>query len=105
MNLSHRQGPFIYSVNKGVQEKNDWDDWSKGRSEAGTTAGRDDCSKGRLMRRRTQNGRPFRVHDNIVKIEFAVINIISQSTSVLLFEQNCKYQYLQSVLLYTPNCL
>ena len=35
------------SVNKGVQEKKDWDDWSKGRSEAGTTAGRDDCSKGR----------------------------------------------------------
>ena len=35
------------SVNKGVQEKNDWDDWSKGRLEAGTTAGRDDCSKGR----------------------------------------------------------
>jgi hypothetical protein len=26
------------SVNKGVQEKDDWDDWSKGRSEAGTIA-------------------------------------------------------------------
>jgi hypothetical protein len=50
-----------------------------------------------MMRRRTQNGRPFRVHDNIVKIEFAVINTISKSTSVLLFEQNCKYQYLQSI--------
>jgi hypothetical protein len=57
------------------------------------------------MRRRTQNGRPFRVHDNIVKIEFAVINTISQSTSVLLFEQNCKYQYLQSICCITQNCL
>ena len=35
------------------------------------------------------DGRPFRVHDNFVKIEFVVINTISQSTSVLLFEQNC----------------
>ena len=35
--------PASLSVNKGVQEKDDWDDWSKGRSEAGTTAERDDC--------------------------------------------------------------
>ena len=38
---------LLISVNKGAQEKNDWDDWSKGRLEAGTIAGRDDCSKGR----------------------------------------------------------
>ena len=58
-----------------------------------------------LMRRGTQNGRPFRVHDNFVKIEFAVINTISQSTSVLLFEQNCKHQYLQSICFIHTNCL
>ena len=50
-----------------------------------------------LMRGGTQNGGPFRVHDQFLKIEFVVINTISQSTSVLLFEQNCKYQYLQSI--------
>ena len=49
------------------------------------------------MRGGTQNGGPFRVYDQFEKIEFVVINTISQSTSVLPFEQNCKYQYLQSI--------
>jgi hypothetical protein len=44
------QSLCLASVNKRVHEKNDWDDWAKGRSESGTIAERDDRLKGRSIK-------------------------------------------------------
>ena len=41
------------------------------------------CAVGGVMRGGTQNGRPFRVHDNFAKIEFVVINTNSHLNRIV----------------------